>query len=99
MTGTIEPERKAVLLRIHGTVQGVWYRAWTAQTATEAGLSGWVRNRSDGTVEALLAGPAEAVDRMVQSCRRGPPNAIVRDIAVEPAKDPGKPGFEKLPTL
>ena len=93
------PDRKAVLARIHGKVQGVWYRAWTVERATEAGLDGWVRNRSDGTVEALFAGPAEAVDRMVQACRRGPEHAIVRDIAVEPARDPGTAGFEKRPTL
>ncbi|WP_207461147.1 acylphosphatase [Azospirillum sp. SYSU D00513] len=93
------PDRKAVLVRIHGKVQGVWYRAWTVERATQAGLAGWVRNRADGTVEALFAGPAGDVDRMVEACRRGPEHAIVRDIAVEPARDPGTAVFEKRPTL
>ncbi len=93
-----EQERKAVLARIHGRVQGVWYRGWTVDTATAFGLDGWVRNRSDGTVEALFAGPAEVVDRMIDACRKGPPAAIVRDIALEPAKDPGSLPFEQRST-
>ena len=93
-----EQQRKAVLARIHGRVQGVWYRGWTVDTATSFGLDGWVRNRSDGTVEALFAGPAEVVDRMIDACRKGPPAAIVRDIALEPAKDPGSLPFEQRST-
>ncbi|NYZ16814.1 acylphosphatase [Azospirillum sp. RWY-5-1] len=90
--------RKAVRAVIAGRVQGVWYRGWTVETAVGLGLSGWVRNRSDGTVEALFAGPAEAVDRMVEACRRGPPAAVVRDVATEPAADPGPGRFEQRPT-
>ncbi|PWC39294.1 acylphosphatase [Azospirillum sp. TSO35-2] len=93
------PDRKAVRARIIGRVQGVWYRGWTVETATGLGLSGWVRNRSDGTVEALFAGPADAVDRMLAACRRGPGAAVVRDVVTEPAQDVGATGFEQRPTL
>jgi len=90
--------RKAVLARISGRVQGVWYRGWTVEKATALGLNGWVRNRADGTVEALFAGPAAAVDSMLAACREGPPAALVRDVAVEPAEDPGSGPFEQRPT-
>ena len=56
------PERKAVKVRILGRVQGVWFRAWTAEEATRRGLAGWVRNRRDGSVEAFFAGAAALVD-------------------------------------
>ncbi len=73
-----------VRARIHGRVQGVWYRAWTESTARKLGLSGWVRNRADGTVEALFCGPAEAVSRMLELAHEGPPAARVdRIVAVD----------------
>ncbi len=62
---------------IRGRVQGVGFRAWTEVTALECGLQGWVRNRRDGSVEALFAGSAEAVATMIEYCRRGPPGARV----------------------
>jgi acylphosphatase len=99
MNDPAKEDRKAVLARIHGTVQGVWYRDWTVQTASALGLSGWVRNRSDETVEALFAGPTEAVDRMLAACREGPPKSAVSDIKVEPTVDPGPIGFERRSTL
>lgn len=91
-------DRKAVRARIRGRVQGVWYRGWTVETATAFGLHGWVRNRADGTVEALFAGPAAAVDRMVAACRRGPPAAQVTAVEVEAASDPGSLRFEQRAT-
>ncbi|MBK1836862.1 acylphosphatase [Azospirillum sp. YIM B02556] len=91
-------QRKAVRVRIQGKVQGVWYRGWTVDQAGRLGLTGWVRNRSDGTVEALFAGPADAVDRMLEACRHGPPSALVRDVVSEPEQDPGMAGFEQRPT-
>ncbi|MDB5591436.1 acylphosphatase [Enterovirga sp.] len=66
-----------VRLVIRGRVQGVGFRAWTRGEAERRGLSGWVRNRRDGTVEAVLAGPAEAVTAMTEACRRGPGGATV----------------------
>jgi acylphosphatase len=65
---------------IRGRVQRVGYRAWTEYTALELGLEGWVRNRSDGTVEALFAGPANDVAAMLEACRLGPPGARVEAI-------------------
>jgi acylphosphatase len=65
---------------IRGRVQRVGYRAWTEQMALQRGLEGWVRNRSDGTVEAVLAGPASVVEAMIEACRRGPPGAQVDAI-------------------
>jgi len=65
---------------IRGRVQRVGYRAWTEYTALEIGLEGWVRNRSDGAVEALFAGPADDVAAMLEACRQGPPGARVESI-------------------
>ncbi len=62
---------------IRGRVQGVGYRMWTEDEALERGLAGWVRNRRDGSVEALFAGPSEAVADMVEACRQGPPGSRV----------------------
>jgi acylphosphatase len=65
---------------IRGRVQGVGFRAWVEVTALERGLQGWVRNCRDGAVEALFAGPAEAVAGMVSACNTGPPQARVVGI-------------------
>jgi acylphosphatase len=62
---------------IRGRVQGVGYRAWTEHTALRRGVEGWVRNCRDGSVEAVFAGPAEAVEAVVEACRRGPRGARV----------------------
>jgi len=62
---------------ISGRVQGVGYRAWVDNQARAHGLEGWVRNRRDGSVEALFAGPADVVSEMVARCRRGPSSARV----------------------
>ena len=67
-------------LIIHGRVQGVGFRNWTQHTARRHALEGWVRNRSNGTVEALLYGPDAAVTAMVAECRRGPAGARVDRI-------------------
>ncbi len=86
----------AVRVRIQGRVQGVWFRGWVGREARARGLGGWVRNRFDGTVEALFAGPAAAVDDMVRACWTGPSAAIVTDVATRPAEDPGVGGFRFL---
>ena len=65
--------RAILLVTIRGRVQGVGYRAWVEYQASASGLEGWVRNRRDGSVEALFAGPARAVAEMVAHCRHGPP--------------------------
>ena len=90
---------KAVLVRIEGRVQGVWYRGWTVQEATRRGLRGWVRNRSDGSVEALFSGPVDMVEAMLDACRRGPPSARVDRLTHRPADPPAQVGFHPLATL
>jgi acylphosphatase len=70
---------------IRGRVQGIGYRAWLATTAEAMGLAGWVRNRRDGSVEALLAGGEAAVTEMIGKCRRGPSAARVEAVDVEQA--------------
>ena len=70
---------RTVSVIVKGRVQGVSYRAWTQAEARALGLSGFVRNRDDGSVEALFSGPPEAVDHMVALCRSGPPAARVPD--------------------
>jgi acylphosphatase len=73
---------RSVRVVISGRVQGVGYRAWTERRVSRLGLSGWVRNRSDGDVEAVFSGPAEAVDAMLAACREGPRGAAVRELEV-----------------
>lgn len=78
-----EPTEGTVLrLRIRGRVQGVGYRASLAAEARSLGVTGWVRNRSDGSVEAVVAGPADAIDRLVAWARRGPPAARVTEVEI-----------------
>jgi acylphosphatase len=86
-------------LRIHGRVQGVFYRAWSADVGRALGLRGWVRNRADGTVEMLVAGEEEAVRRLIESCRAGPPAARVERIDVEETREEAPARFETRPTV
>ena len=72
-------------LTISGRVQGVGFRYALADEARARRLSGWVRNRRDGTVEALIAGPEAEVEAMIAWARRGPPAARVAEVKVEPA--------------
>ncbi len=89
----------ARLLRITGRVQGVGYRDWLVGVARAHGLAGWVRNRRDGAVEALLAGDTPGIQAVLLECRRGPPLARVDAIEESLATDPETPGFHRLPTL
>jgi acylphosphatase len=89
---------KTVRLRGSGRVQGVGYRWWAVAAATRLGLRGWVRNRSDGTIELLLTGPEDAVAAMIEACRRGPPAARVIAIEIEDGEDDGSISFTTLPT-
>ena len=91
-------EERKVRVRITGRVQGVWFRAWTAEAARARKLSGWVRNRRDGSVEAVFAGPTAAVDEMVAACSSGPPAARVADVRVNDEVEAVAPGFRTLPT-
>jgi acylphosphatase len=78
--GTHESDTRAVRVRISGRVQGVGFRAWTEGRARSLGLSGWVRNRRDGDVEAVFSGSREAVAAMLDACRSGPPHAQVAEV-------------------
>jgi acylphosphatase len=88
-----------VRLRITGQVQGVAYRAWAVRTATALGLRGWVRNRLDGSVEALATGAGAELAAMIEACRRGPRAARVADLAVTDDEDDGSTGFDARPTV
>ena len=79
---------------VHGHVQGVFFRDTVRRSARDHGVSGWVRNRSDGTVEAVFEGPAAVVSALVQLCREGPPDARVERIEVTEEAPEGLSGFE-----
>lgn len=96
---TTRSETPARLLRIRGLVQGVGYRNALHREATRLGLSGWVRNRSDGSVEALVAGPAPALDGLIAWARRGPPAARVAEVSWEAVQAPVEAGFRREETL
>jgi acylphosphatase len=91
-------EARRVRVRIAGRVQGVGFRYWTEEEARELGLTGWVRNRRDGSVEALFSGAAGSVAEMLRRCHAGPAAAVVSSVEVleEGGEEPG--GFEVLPT-
>jgi acylphosphatase len=94
-----EPARISARVRIYGRVQGVWYRGWTAGQAEALGLDGWVRNRMDGSVEAVFHGPEAAVRDMIARCRQGPPAARVERIEETRETEAVPAGFEEKPTL
>jgi len=88
----------ALRLVIIGRVQGVGFRAWTRREAQRRGVRGWVRNRRDGSVEALLIGEGSALEAFAEALRRGPPLAAVDEIRRHPAEDDGSTGFAERPT-
>lgn len=84
-------------LRIRGRVQGVGFRLYMQREAQHRGVAGWVRNRRDGTVEAMVQGPRDAVDAVVEWARHGPSNARVTDVEVSEGSGTYT-GFETRPT-
>lgn len=85
----------AVRLILHGKVQGVFYRDWTVSTARGLGLTGWVRNLPDDTVEARLEGEDAAIDRMIAAMQEGPPRARVDNIEREEVEPEGFGSFDR----
>jgi len=90
--------QKTIRAIVSGQVQGVGYRAFTEREARRHGLNGWVRNRADGTVEAVLSGEGAALEAMIWSLRAGPRAAIVTDVVVSPQPTAPDAGFEVRPT-
>jgi acylphosphatase len=86
-------------LRIRGRVQGVGFRYWTVGQARKLGLRGWVRNRADGSVEAVAAGTDDALDLFVAACHRGPRAARVSSVDVEDAAETVGDTFDEIATL
>ena len=100
----IKPAPKAeeittLRLLIEGIVQGVGFRAFVLREANALHLSGWVRNRLDGSVEALASGPTKKIEALVTACTRGPHGARVTHIDLIAADAPTMPGFTLRPTL
>lgn len=85
-------------LTIRGRVQGVGYRYSMREQAISGGVAGWVRNRRDGSVEAIVQGERAAVDRLIEWARRGPPSAQVTEVQVSDATGEFS-GFESRPTV
>lgn len=91
------PPQRTVRVVIQGRVQGVWYRGWAVATARALGLRGWVRNRRDGSVEAVFSGLASDVEAMLSHCHQGPPAAKVEAVTAETWSGPAGPDFRQLP--
>jgi len=98
MTDKTDTTRRTVTVRIEGRVQGVYYRAWTDQNARALGLDGTVRNRNDGSVEAVFSGPADTVAEMLRRCAIGPPDAKVTDVIVTEEGGAPRSGFRVIGT-
>jgi acylphosphatase len=80
-------------------VQGVGFRDWVVEEARIRGLNGWVRNRSDGTVEAFVSGPDASVQDILRACTQGPPAASVTGIDIKNEKEPPPEGFVRRSSL
>ena len=90
---------RTVRLRIEGRVQGVGYRMFVERTASALGLDGWVRNRRDGGVEAVVSGDGDAIDDIIARCKDGPSAARVDRVEVLAEDAPVAPGFFVRPTV
>ena len=90
---------RTVQVRVEGSVQGVGYRAFTELNAMELGLQGWVRNRRDGSVEAMFQGPADVVETMLCRCHKGPPASVVSCVEIVGEGGGAFTGFEVRPTV
>ena len=86
-------------VRVEGFVQAVGYRNFAVEEARKLSLDGWIRNRSDGTVEALVSGSTKAVEAFVAACGRGPAGCRVKSIDLHNAEPPEEKGFHRRPSL
>ncbi|HEY1630025.1 MAG TPA: acylphosphatase [Rhizomicrobium sp.] len=94
-----EDEITSLRLRIEGFVQAVGYRNFVIGEAQKLGIDGWVRNRSDGTVEALVSGPTKIVETIVAVCMRGPDGSRVHNVELHNAEPPEEKGFRRRPSV
>jgi acylphosphatase len=94
-----ETDTTTLRLRIEGDVQGVGFREFAILEANARSLTGWVRNRSDRTVEIVASGPTKDIEGFVGACMRGPPSAKVRNVEMGPAEAPDSLGFRRRPTV
>jgi len=94
-----ESDITSLRVRVEGFVQAVGYRNFAIAEATRLGLNGWIRNRSDGTVEALISGPQKDVELFVQAAMRGPAGSTVKNIDLHKAEPPQEKGFKRRPSL
>lgn len=99
MTASGSDGRVARHIHIKGKVQGVWFRARTVEQAQALGLDGWVRNRIDGSVEAVAAGQADAVDELIARCHQGPSAARVDRVTAEDVPGEIPAGFIQRATI
>lgn len=86
-------------LRVEGFVQAVGYRNFAIEEATRLGLDGWVRNRTDGTVEILVSGETKAVETFVAATMRGPAGSRIKNVELHNAEPPAEKGFRRRPSL
>jgi acylphosphatase len=89
----------SLIVHIKGFVQGIGFRDFLTMSAQHHKLDGWVRNREDGSVEALVSGPTKAVEGFVASAMKGPPGARVGHVDLHNSEPPAEKGFKRLPSL
>ena len=88
-----------VRIRLSGRVQGVFFRNWTIEVARALGVRGWVRNRSDGSVEILAFADPATLEGFIDRCREGPKAAAVEYVSVRETQEAAPPGFTREPTV
>jgi acylphosphatase len=94
-----ETEFTSLRLRIEGHVQAVGYRNFIIAEARKLGVDGWVRNRSDGSVEALVSGETKVVESLIALCAKGPDGCRIKHIDMETVEAPSEKGFNRRPSV
>ncbi len=94
-----DTDTTSLRLRIEGRVQAVGYRNFIIEEARKLGVDGWVRNRSDGTVEALVSGETKVVETLIAACARGPEGSRIKHIDMESVEAPAEKGFTRRPSI
>jgi len=94
-----ETDITSLRVRIEGFVQSVGYRHFAMEEALKLGIDGWIRNRADGTVEALASGSTKAVEAFVAACMRGPEGSRIKNVELLNAEPPAEKGFHRRPSV